>query len=283
MHKNTYLILFTAFLFASCSSSKNSSQTDIVTNIKWQKDSLVINGDDGDWIKPLPFNDEKLGFSWSVTNDKDNLYILVAGTNETIIGRILRGGMTVYINTHGVKEEAGAASIAFPTGNRIKKDERMLNDRPELQQNKHVAINAVQDYSLSGFQQIKTPENFDYGKTNAENIQLSVGLNPSGQLVYEAAVPLASFLSKNELNSNARKSIAIAFEIENIPGAAGSGSGGGIGIGGGLGFGSFGTGGGLGLSIGTGSLIGGGNRNKPGKPTKIWNEFTLAKNTVYGK
>lgn len=248
-------------------------QTDLVQNLQWHKDSLIADGDDADWKSPLTMLDEKLGIAYAVSNDKEHVYIQLSSQNEATIQRILRGGLTVYINNHGVKEEAGAAGISFPTGNRVRKGDKLLNDRPELQQNKRVALDAVEDYSLFGFQQIKTPENFDYGKQNTEGIELGIGLNTAGALIYEAVIPLASFLTKNELQSSARKSISIGFVIENLVGQGNNrGGGGGLSIGGGLGFGSFGSGGGVGLSIGSGALgrIGGG---KQGKPNKIWRDM----------
>jgi hypothetical protein len=282
---NCILLLSAIIFISACSSSKNSQQTDIVQDARWQKDSLVINGDDGDWQKPLPFRDEKSGFSYSITNDRDNLYILIASNNETTTQRILRAGLTVYINNHGVKEEAGAAGISFPTGNRVHKDGQMLNDRPELQQNKRVALNSVEDYSLFGFRQVKTPENFDYGKTNSEGIELGIGLNPLGELVYEAMVPLNSFMVRNELGTASRRTIAIGFVLESLPEQGRQrGGGGGLSIGGGIGMGSFGSGGGIGLSIGSGALanIGGGGR-KQAKPGKIWQEVLLARAAPAGK
>ncbi len=252
-------------------------QNDIVQNLSWQKDSLIADGDDVDWKTPLTMLDEKLGIAYAVTNDKEQVYIQLSSQNEATIQRILRGGLTVYINNHGVKEEAGAAGISFPTGNRIRKGDKLLNDRPELRQNKRVALDAVEDYSLFGFQQIKTPENFDYGKQNTEGIELGIGLNTARALIYEAVIPLASFLTKNELQSSARKSISIGFVIENLVGQGNNrGGGGGLSIGGGLGFGSFGSGGGVGLSIGSGALgrIGGG---KQGKPNKIWRDMLFAR------
>jgi hypothetical protein len=278
------IILFVSILASACSSSKNNQQTDLVQNISWQKDSLIINGDDGDWTKPLPLLDEKLGLAYAVSNDRDNLYILATSNNETTIQRILRGGLTVFINGHGVKEEAGAAGIVFPTGNRVNKDGKMLNDRPELQQNKQVALNAVADYSLFGFRQIKAQENFDYGKTNAEGIDVGIGLNPSGELVYEAMIPLNSFLVRNELGTTSRRNVAVGFVIETVPGQSGArGGGGGLSIGGGIGMGSFGSGGGIGVSIGSGALANIGGGRKQGKPTKIWRELQLARPPVSTK
>jgi len=281
MKKNLFpvsvIVVFVSVLSA-CGSAKNSQESTLVQNSYWQKDSLTVNGDNADWTNSFTFTDEKTGLSCIVSNDRENVYVLAATANETTIRRILRGGLTLYINNHGVKEEAGAAGISFPTGNRIQRGDKLLNDRPELQQNKQVALAAVQDYSLFGFPDIKTPENFDYGKSNPVGVQLAIGLNATGALVYEAAIPLTSFLTKAAALNPGRASIALGFVLENVPGQPGSGGrGGGLSIGGGLGFGSFGSGGGVGLSIGTGSLgrIGGGNRQ--GKPTKIWKEMMLSR------
>ena len=284
--RTLFIAASSAAMLSACSSSKNSQQSDLVQTLAYQKDSLVANGDDADWVKPLAYFDEKTGLSYTVTNDNENLYILATSKNETTIQRVLRGGLTVLINNHGVKEEAGAAGIVFPTGNRVQKGDKMLNDRPELQQNKHVALDAVQDYSLFGFHEIKTPENFDYGKRNAAGIELGIGLNNANELVYEAMVPLSSFLNRVEIINLSRKSIAVGFILDNVPGQSNgrSGGGGGLSIGGGLGFGSFGSGGGMGISIGSGSLgrIGGGG-NRPGKPTKFWKELLLARAPVTTK
>lgn len=273
------VLCFWGSLLMACGPSRNVQQSDVVEKAYWQKDSLLADGNDGDWSAATNLLDEKLGINYAVSNDHENLYIQLSSQNEAVIQRILRGGLTVLINHHGVKEESGAAGIVFPTGNRVQKDGKLLNDRPELQQNKHVALNAVQDYSLFGFRDLKTPENFDYGKSNPEGIELGIGLNTAGAVVYEAAIPLASFMSDAERVNPARKTVAIGFILDYAPGQADQrrGGGGGLSIGGGLGFGTFGSGGGMGLSIGSGSLgrIGGGNRQ--GKPNRIWREFQLAK------
>jgi uncharacterized membrane protein YgcG len=271
------LSIFVVFILFSCGSSKQSQSSGVVQTIQWQQDPLTIDGSDGDWTSDLVLGDEKQLFNYRFANDKNNLYIQVRTLNENSIQRILRGGLTVYINNHGVDEVAGAAGISFPTGNRVKKDGKLLNDRPELQQDKHIALNAVADYSLFGFKKIKTPENYDYGRPNTEGIEVAVGLNPSNALVYEAMVPLRSFLNENELVNVSRKSISIGFVVEDIPGQPGSrGGGGGFSIGGGIGLGSFGSGGGVGLSIGSDALANIGGRKK-GKPVKKWDTVMFSR------
>lgn len=267
------------FAFAACGPSKNVQQADIVENAQWQKDSLVADGNDTDW-SGTALLDEKLGISYYISNDQENLYVQLASRNDATIQRILRGGLTILVNGHGVKEEAGAAGIVFPTGNRVQKEGRLLNDRPELQQNKQVALDNVQDYSLFGFREVKTQANFDYGKRNPAGIELGIGLNESGAVVYEAAIPFTAFMSDAELRSTLRRMVAIGFVLDQVPEQQMQrrGGGGGVSIGGGLGFGSFGMGSGMGISIGTGSLgrIGGGN-SRQARPAKFWRELQLAR------
>jgi hypothetical protein len=275
MRCNVFLWVCTATIIAvSCGSGRQLSKYESVATVQWQRDSVYIDGNADDW-PPLPFADSKLGIRYGFANDSNYFYIRLISSNELTTQRILRAGLSFTLNNHGIREDNGAAVIVFPTGNRVQNGNRMLNDRPELLQNNRMALNAVADYSLVGFPNSKTPENYDYGKPNPDGIELAVSLNDAGALVYEAAVPLRALYSNAPPNVALRKSLAVALSIDNIPGEAGRRGGGGISIGGGLGFGSFGTGGGMGLSIGTGSLgrIGGGGSN--GKPTRIWQELNL--------
>jgi hypothetical protein len=271
----SFFIGLSTALLSSCGGSRNLAQNNPVATSQWQQDSVFIDGNADDWSQPLPFADSKLGIRYGFANDSNYVLIRLASNNEGMIQRILRGGLTVFLNNRGAKDENGAAAIVFPTGNRVQKGDRMLNDKPELLQNKRMALNAVADYSLFGFPNSKTPENYDYGKPNPDGIELAVGLNTAGELIYEAAIPLRTLYANATPNAALRKALAVEFSIDNIPGETGRrGGGGGISFGGGLGFGSFGTGGGVGLSIGTGSLgrIGGGST---GKPTRFWPELVL--------
>lgn len=281
MRKSTILYIvsiFVVILFAACSSAKNSQQT-VAAQVQYETEPFKIDGNNTDWQGPLNFWDDKQAIAYSITNDNEWLYIRALSKNNNTIQRILRGGLTVYINHHGVTEEAGAAAISFPTGNRVKKDGVMLNDKPELQQNIHIALSEVGDYSLFGFPDIKTPENFDYGKPNPLGIELGIGLSASNELVYEAKLPLASVMGRNEWLNPGRKTIAVGFVIETVPGQEARRGGGGVSIGGGFGMGSFGSGSGIGISIGSGSLANIGGRKKD-KPVKIWKEILLAKQPV---
>jgi hypothetical protein len=269
--------LLIVLIVNGCSSSKNSQQSGIAESAHWQKDSLLIDGSDSGWTKPLSYHDDKQGLSYSVSNDDRNVYITASTQNDATIMRILRGGLTLYINAHGTKEEYGAAGISFPTGNSSMKNDNLLNNRPGLEQDKNIALRGADDYSLFGFRTIRAPETFAYGRSNVEGVEVAINMSSSKELIYEAKIPLNSFLTRAAMVNLNRKSFAVGFVLESMPAQPGNG---GVSVGGGVELGSFG-GGGVGLSIGTGAI--GELFRKKLKQVKIWKEFMFSDEPVASK
>ena len=268
--------VFIGVLFFSCSATQKSAAIAPVAETVWQKETLTIDGSDNDWPSELFFYNDKNLISYSVTTDRSYVYILLKTQDEQRQQQILRGGLTVLLNTHGVKDPHDAAGISFPTGNLHQKS-NLLSSRPELGNNKNIALSNVQDYALFGFVSLKTIETFDYGKPNPENIEVGIGFNTSGALVYEAAIPFTALYNEHLISYPAGRDLAIGLILEEALTDQGqrNSRGGGLSIGGGIGFGSFGSGGGLGISIGSGAL--GGGRNRASKQIKIWKEFLVSK------
>jgi hypothetical protein len=262
--------VLTICIITACSSSKSSQQSGMTESAHWQRDSTVIDGSDSGWTKPLAYHDEKQDLFYSVSNDDRNLYITASTKNDATIIRILRGGMTLYINAHGTKDEYGAAGISFPTGNSVPKSDNLLNNRPGLEQDKNIALRGVEDYSLFGFRTIRAPETFAYEQPNSEGVEVAINMSSSKELIYEAKIPLNSFLTRAAMANLSRNSFAVGFVLESMPAQTGNG---GVSVGGGVGFGSFG-GGSVGLSIGTGAI--GDLFRKKLKPVKIWKEFLFS-------
>ncbi|WP_026769866.1 hypothetical protein [Asinibacterium sp. OR53] len=268
--------LLCCFLLMACSTSRNVQQEEPASKGSWQANKLVIDGNDSDWTAPLRFEyNKKEKFSYAVTNDQTHLYVLLRSNDENTQQEILRGGLTVLFNAHAVSEERGAAGIVYPTGNIPKGP---MNGKQEYNNNKHIALNNAQDYSLFGFNTVKSLENYDYGKENKEGIQVSVGFNAAGELVYETAVPFTALFNRNSAVNQGGRSLSVGFIIDPIPtdpAARGGRRGPGVAVGGGFGFGGYGSGGGIGISIGTGGF--GGGRQRMPKSTRVWREIILAK------
>src|ERR1035437_4912287 len=113
---NVLVLLF--LLVCGCRSSKSAQQDLASQTAAWQKRPLIIDGSDSDWIKPLPYFDRKEKLSYAVSNDKDNIYLMLSTKDPQEQQKILQGGMTVWINRQAQKDENTAVGIGFPTDSR---------------------------------------------------------------------------------------------------------------------------------------------------------------------
>jgi hypothetical protein len=277
--------LLAVFLFPACRSSRASQQDSDIQSALWQPLPILVDGQDDDWVKPLPYNESREKISFAVTNDKENIYILLSSKDRMEQQKILQGGITVWLNTKADKDENTAFGINYPMDSRNDRERALMSQaRPQDYRNREFMPEDLKGYSLIGFNKDEPIENFESGQTNKEGIVVKIAYNRAGELIYEASVPLAAIYPNYNYSAYSRKRFAVGFFIEGItppPGMrGGGGGGGGVSIGGGLGMGSFGSGGGVGLSIGTGSLgrIGGGGGNRQlTRQSKIWMVTTLAK------
>lgn len=289
-------ILFAALIGGSCRSSRSDQQTAALQTGIWQQQPIFIDGQDGDWTRPLPYTDKKEKLNYSISNDRDNIYILLAVKDELEQQKIMQGGMTVWVNAQAEKNESNAVGIGFPTDSRKDHDRRLMeeargnrgngnsngngNTRKDEPKERFATLEDLKDYSLYGFLPDGNVGNYDYGEHNEAEVGVKIGFNRDGEMIYEASIPLKAVFPKNNA---AGKSIAVGFVLEGFPPDANvrqRGGGGGVSIGGGLGIGSFGSGGGVGLSIGTGSLgrIGGGKKDRQlYEQNKIWQVVPVAR------
>jgi hypothetical protein len=273
--------LITIVPFLGCRSTRADQQDSTVQTSLWQPLPLLVDGLDDDWVKPLPYFESREKLAWAISNDKENVYIMLSSKDRMEQQKILQGGLTVWLNAKADKDEATSVGIAFPMDGRNDRDRALMEQaQPDKYKNKGVSPDDLKGYSLIGFNKDEPIENFDDGQANKEGIVTKIAYNTTGDLIYEASVPLNAIFPNYNFSSYSRRRFAVGFFIEGIPPQPGmrGGGGGGVSIGGGVGMGTFGSGGGLGLSIGTGSLgrIGGGNKQLT-KQSKIWMVTSLAK------
>jgi len=278
------VLLIPAALVVSCRSSKSTASAQEGQGLGWQKQPLTIDGSDSDWVRPLPGLESTEKLTYAMTNDAENLYVLISTKDPAEQNKILSGGMTVWVNNQADKSNDQAIGLGFPLDPHNDREKQLMAEaRPEVYKNRSAKLDDADAYELYGFSREEPIARFNYGDENKQGVQVRMNYNASGDLIYEAQVPLkAVFPKANNSHYYAGRDIAVGIFIEGIPappGSRGGGGGGGVSIGGGLGFGSFGSGGGVGLSIGTGSLarIGGGKGGAAYKPKKIWHVMTLEK------
>ncbi len=273
-------------LAGGCRSSKtdNGSGAASPGGAQWQDRPLTIDGSDKDWVKPLPHSMRSENISYSITNDRQNLYVLLSTKSPQEQLKIIQGGMSVWVNNKGDKTNGDALGIGYPLNEHADRDRNLMEEaQPQrYQTNKPVTLEDKKGYDLYGFNKDSSIENFTYGDSNPEGIVMRMDYNNSGELIYEAAIPLkAIFPQHNPSSSYAASSVAVGIFIEGLPPSAHvprqSGDGSGIGVGGGVGMGSFGSGVGMGISIGSGAFGGGRRNNKQlFDQTQIWQVVQLA-------
>ncbi|WCT12864.1 hypothetical protein [Mucilaginibacter jinjuensis] len=257
---------------------------------------IKIDGDLKDWGDTLRyFNDEKK-ISYTLANDKDNLYMVVRVSDRTEQIRIIRAGLTLSINTKGKKKEE--SSITFPVGNPDQPQTEAPDDKktnPDLldQQDREEMLRAkmtkLRYIKVTGLPDI---ESDIMTTSNTYGIKVALNIDDKDNLVYEAAIPLKFFHAaapdKTEWAFNIKiNGVTHAPKSGADPnGGAGGGRGGmgGGGMGGGGGRGGMGGGGGR---HGGGGGMGGGrggnssmtesDHSEIAKSMDFWEKFYLGK------
>src|ERR1700722_2264514 len=86
-------------LAAGCSSSRQTEGTaGSSPKTIWQSRPLTIDGSDRDWVKPLPYLVHEENVSYLISNDQQNLYILLSTPSRQEQQKIIQGGMSVWVN-----------------------------------------------------------------------------------------------------------------------------------------------------------------------------------------
>src|SRR6267154_5604685 len=105
-------LLLSVISIASCGSSKHSKSKKLPG--VWQAEPITIDGNNKDWPSPYPEYDQKAMLGYAVSNDKNNLYITVETGDPATQLKILREGLTVWIDKTGKQEQVTAINYPLP-------------------------------------------------------------------------------------------------------------------------------------------------------------------------
>src|SRR5579863_10318484 len=159
---------------ASCSSSRQSEgQASASSTALWQSRPLTIDGSDRNWVKPLPYAIHEENVSYSISNDQQNLYILLSTSNRQEQQKIIQGGMSVWVNTKGDKSNGDAVGIGYPLDEHSDPDRKLMEEaQPQRYQNKPAALEDKKTYSLYGFSKDSGILNYTYGDGNPGGVRM---------------------------------------------------------------------------------------------------------------
>src|SRR3984957_4188854 len=103
--KSLPLIIAIAFCFNACSHK-------LAPVGHYQTRPVVADGNPDDWTLPLRFANSTYTLQYNITNDTKNIYVCALSRDETTILRMLRAGITVYLDPKG--QNARDISLHFP-------------------------------------------------------------------------------------------------------------------------------------------------------------------------
>jgi hypothetical protein len=247
--------------------------------------TVTIDGSLADWGDSLRYHNNEKNLSYTLANDKENLYVVMRFSDRLEQARVLNAGITLSIDPHGKKKETfamtfplrypGSPAPAF-TGRKDDGGDVTKEEREELMRER---ITTLRSIKMTGFKDI---ENEMITTSNTYGIKAAIDYDAAGNLVCEAAIPLKFFhaddIPKNEWAFNFKINGLQKTERGNQGGdtqGGGRGSRGGMGGGGGgMGGGRGGRGGGMRGGNSTGSDA---DRSEIFKSIDFWGKFQLAK------
>ncbi|MDQ0965596.1 putative membrane protein YgcG [Flavobacterium sp. W4I14] len=254
---------------------------DIEENIRMVK-SFKADGVSNEWNEPLNEYNDATKLAFALANDDKNLYIIIESLDPQTTFSVLRGGITLNINTAGKKKDG--IKLTFP-----------LIERPPMPkegdgQREHALLSPGKDNDLhdpavmnksirvSGFKNIADGE---LPAMNRDGIETGMSIHPNRDLIYELSIPLMQL----QVGLDLKKPLVYNIKI-NEPNKSGfkrearlQGAGDGKGRSGGRGGMGGGGRGGMG---GGGRMGGGGQRPSEGgesaaKSSDFWIKYKLVK------
>ncbi len=250
--------------------------------------NVKVDGDLKEWGDSLRYYNTEKKLNYTLANDNDNLYLAIRINDHSEQMRVMNAGLTLSVNTKGKKKEM--YSITFPVADgsaapmlaRAGADQITPEDREELMR---ARLTKLRNIKVIGFPDI---EGENITTSNTYGIKTALNYADTGDLVYEASIPLKFFHAeapdKTEWAFNIRINGIGKPEGRGNPQNEGQMGGGRGGMGGGgMGGGRGGMGGGRG-GMGGGGMRGGGmnrggessgDRSEMNKSVDFWEKFYI--------
>ncbi|GGI28439.1 hypothetical protein [Pedobacter mendelii] len=257
---------------------------DVEENIRMVK-PFKADGISNEWDEPLNQYNDATKLAFALANDDKNLYIIIESLDPQTTFNILRGGITLNINTQGKKRDG--IKLTFPLMDRpqISKDGTLSEGKDELipprenDERGHDQATINKRIKVSGFKNIKDG---NLPVVNEHGIETGMSIHPNRDLIYELIIPLAQLDVSLNLNKPLIYNIKLnqpgkqEFKKQGMPEGAGGRKGG-------MGGGGMGGGGGRGGMNG-GKMGGGGQRptgqgleGSDSKKSDFWIKYKLVR------
>jgi hypothetical protein len=197
----SYLLVCTLFICGTLFAQEGNSDM-----LNWHKnENSDMNGASGD------YNFFKKGKLWYVlTNDNDNIFIDLKIEDPAVQTRILKEGLTVWINMDG--KQVKKMGVRYPIGSQ----NSMGRSRSGVQEDKlnpdgtlATPLSQANTIELIGF---TSEESRRFPSDNTSNFRGSVKFDNSGILHYQLIMPVAKLPMRNSKENGGTMPFAIGIE-----------------------------------------------------------------------
>ncbi len=149
--------------------------------------AVTIDGKNTEWGENLAYHNAENNIHYTISNDKENLYLVIKTNDTKQQNNIILAGVTFSIDTKGRKKKGYA--VTFP-----EKLVPLTNIPLNTPEQKRVAvskINGTRKIGIHGFK--KDVDEDEIYPGNSYKIQTALNFDANGYLIYEAAIPLYLF------------------------------------------------------------------------------------------
>ncbi len=185
-----FILLFTTQAIAQKLPNVQTASLRAPVNIK-------IDGKATEWNNQFQAKNNKTEIFYTIANDDEKLYLTVHTTDESIIKKIVMGGITFTVNTANKRDIKNVPSITFPvydisnppsyfTFNKTKIDASTNVDSLMILHNKSLSTK----YKLIGVSGIKAIKDSLLSIYNTEGLKATAVFDNRLNYTYEMAVPL---------------------------------------------------------------------------------------------
>jgi hypothetical protein len=197
----------------------------LVVPVMWQQQAANVATADA-WADPAGF-DKETALQYVISNDSQNLYVLLKTDDPVTQMKILRAGMELAIDTLGRKK--GHVIVSFPRPlavgamlEGVPRGERSRTGQPADRIDMYRNILARHDRMvLSGF---PNHPNGQLPLLNEGGICVGVEIDSTGLMSYRAILPLSSFYREGIGEEDTRRRFGLLVTVKGLsmtPGAAG--------------------------------------------------------------
>ena len=182
----------------------------------YQPSKVQADGDAKEWPVPLNYYDGDTKLQYTVSNDRQNIYICLKCADEKAQLKMIKGGVKIWIDTAGHNRNHVGIEYPMPNKEQYKKEEGLTGL-------KRYFLAAPREMRLAGF---KAPLGGTKSIDDKKDICVAMNWDSLKTLVYEAIIPFKTFYKDSLSYRDSLKVFGISVTVMGLDAPAGEHGGG---------------------------------------------------------